>query len=137
MPSLTTLEDLIYLSHLEIENFRTFGEGDNQLDLNLGPGLNLIVGENNSGKSAIVDALRLTLDWRRVFGRWNTFSWSGRRLDRRVFNLACIRLGRLRFWLVLGFLLLLWSMLRTVGQHQSRGQCHCFFTYFCLALECS
>ena len=61
MPSLTTLEDLIYLSHLEIENFRTFGEGDNQLDLNLGPGLNLIVGENNSGKSAIVDALRLTL----------------------------------------------------------------------------
>jgi uncharacterized heparinase superfamily protein len=35
------------------------------------------------------EALRLILDWRRVFGRWNSFSWSERRLDRRVFNLAC------------------------------------------------
>ncbi|MDR3508601.1 MAG: heparinase II/III family protein [Caulobacteraceae bacterium] len=35
------------------------------------------------------EALRLTLDWRRVFGRWNTFSWSPDILERRVFNLAC------------------------------------------------
>ena len=34
-------------------------------------------------------ALRLIDDWRRVFGRWNTFSWSGECLERRVFHLAC------------------------------------------------
>lgn len=43
-----------------------------------------------AGERGEKDALRLLLDWRRVFGRWNTFSWSGRRLDRRVFNTACI-----------------------------------------------
>ncbi len=34
-------------------------------------------------------ALRLINDWRRVFGRWNGFSWSGECLERRVFHLAC------------------------------------------------
>jgi uncharacterized heparinase superfamily protein len=34
-------------------------------------------------------ALRLIDDWRRVFGRWNAFSWSGECLERRVFHLAC------------------------------------------------
>lgn len=34
-------------------------------------------------------ALRLHLDWRRVFGGWNSFSWSAAVLERRVFNLAC------------------------------------------------
>lgn len=33
--------------------------------------------------------LRLVLDWSRVFGRWNGFSWSPEVLERRVFNLAC------------------------------------------------
>jgi uncharacterized heparinase superfamily protein len=35
------------------------------------------------------EALRLTLAWRRLFGRWNRFSWSPEVLERRVFNLAC------------------------------------------------
>lgn len=35
------------------------------------------------------EALRLLLDWRRVFGRWNAFAWSPGVLERRVFNLAC------------------------------------------------
>jgi len=35
------------------------------------------------------EALRLTLAWRRLFGRWNGFAWSGEVLERRVFNLAC------------------------------------------------
>ena len=35
------------------------------------------------------EALRLTLGWRRLFGRWNSFSWSPLVLERRVFNLAC------------------------------------------------
>ena len=34
-------------------------------------------------------ALRLLQDWRRVFGVWNPFSWSGERLERRTFHLAC------------------------------------------------
>lgn len=34
-------------------------------------------------------ALRLIGDWRRVFGRWNAFSWSGECLERRVLRLAC------------------------------------------------
>lgn len=34
-------------------------------------------------------ALKLNADWRRVFGRWNGFSWSAEALERRVFNLAC------------------------------------------------
>lgn len=35
------------------------------------------------------EALRLLLDWRRVFGRWNSFAWASAVLERRVFNLAC------------------------------------------------
>lgn len=34
-------------------------------------------------------SLGLLDDWRRVFGRWNAFSWSGECLERRVFHLAC------------------------------------------------
>jgi len=35
------------------------------------------------------EALRLTLAWRRLFGRWNRFAWDPDILERRVFNLAC------------------------------------------------
>jgi uncharacterized heparinase superfamily protein len=35
------------------------------------------------------EALRLTLAWRRLFGRWNRFSWAPEIVERRVFNLAC------------------------------------------------
>lgn len=51
----------MYLSNIEIENFRIFGEGDQKLNLEFKEGLNLIVGENNSGKTAIIDAIRLIL----------------------------------------------------------------------------
>jgi hypothetical protein len=34
-------------------------------------------------------ALRLIDDWRRVFGKWNAFSWAPECLERRVFHLAC------------------------------------------------
>ena len=33
--------------------------------------------------------LRLALDWKRIFGKWNGFSWGPDVLERRVFNLAC------------------------------------------------
>tara|TARA_R110000744_G_scaffold343773_2_gene448999 strand:+ start:15807 stop:16052 length:246 start_codon:yes stop_codon:yes gene_type:complete len=53
----------MYLSRLQIENFRLFGscDEDRHLDLELSSGLNLLVGENDSGKSCIVDALRMLL----------------------------------------------------------------------------
>lgn len=54
----------MYISELKIENFRLFGEGENAALLKLRPGLNAIVGENDSGKTAIVDALRLSLGTR-------------------------------------------------------------------------
>ncbi|MDP3749751.1 MAG: heparinase II/III family protein [Phenylobacterium sp.] len=41
------------------------------------------------GDDGAAEALRLTLDWRRLFGRWNGFAWSPEVLERRVFNLAC------------------------------------------------
>ena len=41
------------------------------------------------GSVGATEGLRLTLDWSRVFGRWNSFSWSPEILERRVFNLAC------------------------------------------------
>jgi putative ATP-dependent endonuclease of the OLD family len=61
----------MYLANLTIENFRIFDDDEKKLSLELQPGLNLIVGENNSGKSAIVDALRLLLgtqdrEWARI-----------------------------------------------------------------------
>jgi uncharacterized heparinase superfamily protein len=33
--------------------------------------------------------LRLLDDWRRIFGKWNGFSWAPECLERRVFHLAC------------------------------------------------
>jgi len=57
----------MYVSELHIQNFRIF----ETLKLSLNPGLNVLVGENNSGKTALIDAIRLTLDtnsaeWTRI-----------------------------------------------------------------------
>ncbi len=41
------------------------------------------------GEAGAREGLRLWLEWRRVFGRYNEFAWSGRPLERRVFHLAC------------------------------------------------
>lgn len=43
----------------------------------------------NESPAGAVQALRLHLEWRRVFGGWNSFSWAPAILERRVFNLAC------------------------------------------------
>lgn len=42
-----------------------------------------------AGDAGPKTGLRLIGDWRRVFGRWNGFSWGPDVLERRVFNLAC------------------------------------------------
>jgi putative ATP-dependent endonuclease of OLD family len=54
----------VFLAQIRIENFRIFGEGEQALVLALRPGLTALVGENDTGKTAIVDALRLVLGTR-------------------------------------------------------------------------
>ena len=54
----------MYIAELRIENFRYFGAGDNKLVMPLGPGLTALVGENDTGKTAVIDALRLVLGTR-------------------------------------------------------------------------
>ncbi len=61
----------MYLSKLIIENFRCFGEDDSRFEMTLEPGLTALVGENDSGKTAVIDALRFALgtsdqEWNRL-----------------------------------------------------------------------
>jgi putative ATP-dependent endonuclease of OLD family len=51
----------VYLAELHVKNFRRLKDGDFRFQA----GLNVIVGENNSGKTAIVDAIRTLLNYRR------------------------------------------------------------------------
>jgi putative ATP-dependent endonuclease of OLD family len=61
----------MYLSAVTVENFRCFGSGDEALGLHLKKGLTALVGENDGGKTAFVDALRFALgttdqEWMRI-----------------------------------------------------------------------
>ena len=53
----------MYLKRIRARNFRAFGDGNTAPELNWGlnPGLNILVGENDAGKSGIVDAIRQVL----------------------------------------------------------------------------
>lgn len=51
----------MYLSHLCLRNFRQFGDGEDKLELALGSGVTALVGRNDSGKSAVIDAIRYAL----------------------------------------------------------------------------
>jgi len=51
----------MFLSNISVENFRCFGEGSERLELTLRKGLTALVGENDCGKSALIDALRFAL----------------------------------------------------------------------------
>ncbi|MCT4552889.1 MAG: AAA family ATPase [Alphaproteobacteria bacterium] len=48
----------MYISNIEIKNFR----GIQSLSLNLNSDINIFIGENNSGKTAIMDAIKYTLE---------------------------------------------------------------------------
>ncbi len=48
----------MYLSSIEIDNFRCFGT---KQTIEFHKGLNVLVGENDSGKSAVLDAIRIVL----------------------------------------------------------------------------
>lgn len=54
----------MYLSQVKIWNFRKYGESKEEKEsvvVNFKKGLNLIVGENDSGKTAIIDAIKIVL----------------------------------------------------------------------------
>ena len=53
----------MYLSRIEVQNFRCL----EAIVVEFRPGLNVILGENNTGKSALIDAIRLVLGG--TFGR--------------------------------------------------------------------
>lgn len=61
----------MYLSAVTIENFRCFGNEGNILEICFRPGLTVLVGENDVGKTAIIDAIRFVLgttdqEWNRI-----------------------------------------------------------------------
>ncbi|ASF27924.1 hypothetical protein WV34_03695 [Bacillus amyloliquefaciens] len=49
----------MYISSISLKNFRAFDSTEREICFN--PGLTLLVGENDSGKSAVVDALKIVL----------------------------------------------------------------------------
>lgn len=60
----------MYLSELKISNFRCFDEKEHVI--NFKPGLTVLVGENDAGKTAILDAICIVLgttdfSWHRIF----------------------------------------------------------------------
>lgn len=54
----------MYIAEIRIENFRLFGADDHAFVLPLSPGLTALVGENDAGKTAVIDGLRLVLGTR-------------------------------------------------------------------------
>lgn len=81
----------MYLSRIFVENFRIFGAKTDgkSLELQLQPGLNLVVGENDSGKSALLDAVRLVMgtqssDSYRITSEDFHLSQSGRAKDMKI-----------------------------------------------------
>jgi putative ATP-dependent endonuclease of the OLD family len=50
----------MHLKQIRAQNFRAFGDGKTAplLDWTLSPGLNILIGENDAGKTAVVDAIR-------------------------------------------------------------------------------
>lgn len=54
----------MFISKIQIENFRLFGSGDRAFIVHLRPGLTALVGENDAGKTAVIDAIRLILGTR-------------------------------------------------------------------------
>jgi len=49
----------MYIKQFNIKNFRVFDE----ISLLFNKGVNIIIGENNSGKTTIIDALRICLGY--------------------------------------------------------------------------
>ena len=48
----------MYIEKVKIEHFRIFGD---KVEIFFQKGLNMLIGENNSGNTAIIDAIRLVM----------------------------------------------------------------------------
>jgi putative ATP-dependent endonuclease of OLD family len=53
----------VYLHNIKATNFRIFGDdvGSPRLDWDMNPGLNILIGENDAGKTGVIDCIRLAL----------------------------------------------------------------------------
>ena len=51
----------MYLSELKIKNFRQFGAGEPVFSVQFHEGVTALVGENDAGKTAVIDAIRHAL----------------------------------------------------------------------------
>lgn len=71
----------MYLRQIRAQNFRGFGDGKVGAELSwvLEPGMNILVGENDAGKSTVIDAIRHVL--------WTT-SYENVRLFEQDFHVA-------------------------------------------------
>lgn len=71
----------MYLQNICALNFRAFGDGTNSPSLNwtLNAGMNILIGENDAGKSAIIDSIRYLL--------WTT-SYESVRLQEQDFHVC-------------------------------------------------
>ena len=49
----------MYISEIKIKNFRVFGKDG--VSFVFDKGVNVVIGENNSGKSSLIDAMRIAL----------------------------------------------------------------------------
>lgn len=74
----------MYLQQLDLLNFRAF----KSCSINLLPGLNLLVGENDAGKSAIVDAIKLVLGT--SSNEWHKIDEHDFHNDSDTFSITCI-----------------------------------------------
>jgi putative ATP-dependent endonuclease of OLD family len=83
----------MYIDELIVENFRCFGAGNEKLILPLQVGLNTLVGENDAGKTAIVDALRMifgTRDQESIRPTIEDFHYSGQGVQTNTFSIQAI-----------------------------------------------
>lgn len=67
----------MYISHISIRNFKRFKE----LELDLLPNLNIIIGDNDSGKSTLLEAIHIALT-----GRYRGKKLSDSTLPQHLFN---------------------------------------------------
>lgn len=54
----------MYLSALKVQSFRQFGAEPNGLFIEFNEGVTALVGENDAGKSSVIDAMRFVLQTR-------------------------------------------------------------------------
>lgn len=80
----------MYISKLKIKNFKCFDE----VEINFDPNFNLIIGENNSGKSTIFEAMRL---WQLAFQKFLKDRTNNQQSSFRVFQYFSFTLTEISF----------------------------------------